>query len=201
MAAYAEPNMLRAFLDQLDPDPDIASEKLIVLREKLVKIAVWRSCPESSADEVADIVVDRLIAKVAGGTVIGNLPAYAVQVLKFVLLEQRRKNKEDAAGDDLPEIVAHHREVDHEDADERLACLRRCMGTVIENDSDRLLILGYYDLSEGEKIKDNRRELAARLGLTPTNLKVRACRLRDRLERCIRHCLEDYRSVMPSSRA
>lgn len=188
MATDSERNPLRAFLDRLDADPDLAAEKLILLREKLVKIALWRRCPESAADEVADIVVDRMVAKVAGGTEIGNLQAFAVQVIKFVLLEQQRRNKEDAAGDDLPDVAVHP-SFDDDAPDVRLACLRRCINEVIESDSDRQLILGYYELGGGEKTKDNRRRLAKRLGLTTTNLKVRACRLRYRLERCINDCV------------
>jgi hypothetical protein len=51
------------------------------------------------------------------------------------------------------------------------------------------LIIGYYDLKTGEKNKDHRKNLAQKLNLTMTTLKVKACRIRERLEKCINECV------------
>jgi hypothetical protein len=136
-------------------------------------------------------VIDRMAAKVGEGIEIGNAGAYAVQVLRFVLLELHRRNKEDAAGDDLPEVAFDPVLEMDEDPDLRLQALRKCLAEIVTDEKDRQLIVGYYDLKEGEKNSENRRQLAERLGLSPTNLKVKACRLRNRLEECINECISE----------
>jgi hypothetical protein len=64
------------------------------------------------------------------------------------------------------------------------------MAEVVAGRDDRTLIIGYYDADAGEKNKEIRRALAERLGLTMTTLKVKACRIRERLEKCINECVE-----------
>jgi len=49
---------------------------------------------------------------------------------------------------------------------------------------ERTLILEYYQGEQRTKI-EQRRKLAARLGLTPNALSIRACRIRGRLEACV----------------
>jgi len=190
MVSFSESNRLKNFIEALDPDPEKAGERLIVLREKLAKLAVWRGCAESAIDEIVDITIDRIMAKSSGGVEIENLNAYASQVLRFVVLEHGRKNKEDAAGDDLPEIAVQPVFETGDQPEVRLGCLQKCLFTDVTNENDRRLILEYYQLSDGEKLSENRRQLARRLGVTTLNLKVKACRIRDRLERCIGRCVE-----------
>jgi hypothetical protein len=73
--------------------------------------------------------------------------------------------------------------------DERLLeCLDRCLSTL--GPDDRTLILEYYRDEQRAKI-ERRRHLAASLRLTANALAIRACRLRDKLERCIRACRAD----------
>src|SRR5262249_53512016 len=67
-------------------------------------------------------------------------------------------------------------------------CLTRCMQSL---DSDhRELIVGYYTGEQRVKI-NNRRAMAARLGITMNALSIRACRIRDKLEGCVRKCAGD----------
>jgi hypothetical protein len=54
---------------------------------------------------------------------------------------------------------------------------------------ERRLLLGYYDADQNEKNKDVRSGLAESYGLTMGALRVRACRLRARLETCVRDCI------------
>jgi hypothetical protein len=58
--------------------------------------------------------------------------------------------------------------------------------TTLTNE-ERDLIFEYYFGERRAKI-DHRREMAAKLRLTPNALAIRACRIRERLERCIREC-------------
>ena len=155
---------------------------------KIVHLLQWRGCAESHADELADRTLDRVAAKLAAGEDVENIHAFAAAVARFIWLEHSRKNKADAVGDDLPE-VAVAAAVDIADGpDHRMRCLRRCVATKFADDEKRLVI-DYYDTEAGEKAKAARRRLADSLGLTMTALKVRACRLRSRLEACINECV------------
>ena len=174
-------------LIRLDADERAAAGKYEELRLKLVKFFVWqRRCAESEADALADESLDRVSAKLARKIEIQNVNAYALEVSRFVWLEYIRKKKEDAYGEDLPEIAVLPETV--EEPDRRLNCLKKCLMEITSNDSDRRLILGYYSAADGEKNKIQRKNLAEKLGLTMNTLKVKACRLRERLERCINDC-------------
>lgn len=183
-------NSLELLLNRLDGDALSAAEKYETLRQKTIKTFVWKGCPESQADALADETLDRVAGKIAQGEQIENLNAYAAQVMRFVWLEASRKRKEDAVGDDeMPEMSVQPDIEILQDPDLRLRCLRKCMAETVSNDDDRTLIVGYYDADAGEKNKDARRNLAEKLGLTMTTLKVKACRIRERLERCINECV------------
>ena len=175
-------------LARLDADESTAAEKYEELRLKLVKFFVWRGCSEANADELADEALDRVAAKLGQGVEIQSLNAYACEVARFVWLEFSRKRREDAAGDDLPEIAVAPETSDEPDL--RLACLKSCLAEIAASDADRALIIGYYDADAGEKNKNQRKNLAEKLGLTMNTLKVKACRLRVRLEKCINKCVE-----------
>ena len=174
-------------LDRLDADSTAAAEKYEVLRLKIIHILKWRGCAESHADELADVTLDRVAAKLAAGEVVENLNAFAAAVARFVSLEHSRKNKLDAVGDDLPDVPVDP-DLEFDDPDERMKCLRRCFAKTVDDD-DRSLVLGYYDTDAGEKAKEARRRLADSFGMTMNALKVRACRLRMRLEACINDCV------------
>lgn len=174
-------------LARLDRDPARAADRYELLRQKLVRCFIWRGCPAKDADELADTALDRVAVKLAAGTEIRKLDAYAAEVSRFVWLEHTRKKKEEPYGDELPEqAVAPDLP---EDPDERLVCLRKCLGEVAADPEERELIVGYYDRAPGVKIKEQRRSLAERFGINLNNLKVRAYRLRGRLEKCIGECL------------
>ena len=176
-----------SLLIRLDADERAAAGKYEELRLKLVKFFIWRrDCAESEADALADETLDRVSAKRAQKIEILNVNAYALEVSRFVWLEHIRKKKEDAYGDDLPEIAVLPETVEEPNA--RLDCLKKCLAEVSDSDSDRHLILGYYSAADGEKNKIQRKNLAEKLGLTMNTLKVKACRLRERLERCINDC-------------
>lgn len=178
----------KLLLEYLDSDESAAAEKYLTLYSKITKIITWKRFPESEAEAIADIVIDRIAKKIRQGEEIQNINAYARTVLNYVLLEQGRKNKEDAVGDDLPEVAVFP-EIENE-PDLRVICLRKCMNETVSEDADKRLIIGYYDREAGGKIKESRKILAEELGLTMNNLKVKASRLRNRLEKCINECVK-----------
>jgi DNA-directed RNA polymerase specialized sigma24 family protein len=178
----------QTLLDSLDNDPTTAAEKYEALRMKIAHLHRWRGCAESHADELADITLDRVAAKLAAGELVENVAAFASAVARFVSLEHSRKNKVDAVGDDLPETPVAP-DLDYlDDPDARMKCLRRCVATTL-TDEDRSIVVGYYDTDADEKTKSARKRLADSFGLTVNALKVSACRLRMRLEQCINDCV------------
>lgn len=77
-------NTFEHLLIRLDGNQAVAAEKYELLRRKLVKTLVWRGCPETEADYLADTALDRTANKLAGGEQIQNLNAYAAEVMRFV---------------------------------------------------------------------------------------------------------------------
>ena len=175
-------------LERLDADENKASAKYEELRLKLVKCFVWRGCAATNADTLADETLDRIAAKLAQAVDVENINAYAVEVSRYVWLEFKRKYKEDGFGNDSPKIAVSP---DFSDEPEtQLSCLKSCLSEITFDGNDRLLILGYYDADENEKNKQHRKNLADILDLTMNTLKVKACRFRVRLEKCIKECIK-----------
>ncbi|MFL6467425.1 MAG: hypothetical protein ACJ72Z_05660 [Pyrinomonadaceae bacterium] len=183
-------NSFEMLLSALDADEIHAAEKYEMLRCKLVSLLTWRGCIESDADELADRTLDRVAGKIAAGEKVENVAAYAGSVARFVWLEHSRKKREDAVGEDLPE-VAVYADIDVlNERDPRMECLRDCLADTVPNPTDQKIIVGYYDTDTNEKNKDARKRLADSLDISIGALKVRACRLREKLERCINNCVE-----------
>ena len=182
-------NSFQILLQYLDSDEETASEKYLALHSKITKISSWKGCAASEVDEIADTVIDRIAKKIVEGEEIKDVNSYARGVLRFILLERSRKMKEDAVGDDLPEVSVLPEIPDEPEL--RLRCLRKCLATTVSDESDRRLIIGYYDTDAGEKNKENRKKLAKELNITMTNLKVKAGRLRNRLEKCVNECVKN----------
>jgi DNA-directed RNA polymerase specialized sigma24 family protein len=183
------PGSFERLLGRLDSNSVQAAEKYELLRQKLINSLIWKSCPESEAEALVDTAFDRIANKLSAGEEIKNITAYAGEVARFVWLEHIRRYKELAVGERLPEIAVVHNFEVLTDPDLRTRCLRKCLAEVVPDDRDRSLIIGYYDLKTGEKNKDHRKNLAQKLNLTMTTLKVKACRIRERLEKCINECV------------
>ena len=76
--------------------------------------------------------------------------------------------------------------VEPDDGEDRLNCLRDCLQSL--STDNRELILQYYQGEKSEKIQ-NRKKLIDRLGISVNTLRMRALRLRDRLQGCVEQCM------------
>ncbi len=181
-------NALKLLLMRLDPeDVDAAADKYERLREKLIRFFCWRGAPGTRSDLLAEEAIDRLATKLEQGINVENINAYALQIGRFVWLEYLRTAREDPISEDFDTAVVS--DDPSEDTEIRLVCLRKCLQQITAgNESERAMILGYYDTEQSEKNKDKRRVLAEKFGLTVELLRVRACRLRMKLEKCVRAC-------------
>lgn len=187
------PEAFERFLNSLDIDRDRAGEKYENLRVKLLRFFEWRGAIHP--DLLADETLDRVSRKIIQGEVIYDIPGYVYGVARFVLRESWEKlQRERASHDsvDLSTVADHHanelEEITIENEGERLTqCLDHCLDSLPAE--SRELILGYYQLERGAKIQ-NRRQLADRLGIPMNALRIRVFRIRERLETCVRNCLD-----------
>ncbi len=165
-----------------DVDRETAGRKYLEIRNNLTRFFEWRGCsfPEDHADET----INRMAKRVFEGEAILNHSGYAMGVARLLLLEiNKGRQREQSA---LAEIGAAPDVYVPEDADEsRLTCLRSCLETL--SPDNRELILQYYQGEKGEKI-ENRKKLLDRLGIPVNTLRMRALRLRERLQACVEEC-------------
>jgi len=85
----------------------------------------------------------------------------------------------------LPQLVATEQDV--EAKEQMHLCLDRCLDKLAPY--SRQLIEKYYTENKQAKI-DLRRRIARELGIKSTTLRLRALRIREKLQTCIEHCLE-----------
>jgi len=167
----------------LGGDRESGSDKYLEIRTNLTRFFEWRGCP--FPDDHADETINRMAKKVDEGEEILNPSGYAMGVARLVVLEiVKGRQKEQSA---LTEIGQQSEAYEVEDDGEgRLTCLRSCLQTLSAD--NRELILQYYQGEKSEKIQ-NRKKLMERLGVPVNTLRMRALRLRERLQGCVEECL------------
>jgi len=182
------PSAFQHLLGWLDEGVDSRGEKYLQMQRRLVRYFDRKEClcPDELADETLNRVARRLEEE---GCITTTHPArYCYIVARFVLLEyQRSPRKRQMSLDEqqAPGELPGGGPAADEDASRRLQCLEGCLQQL--NAEDRSLILEYYRGEQRAKI-ERRRSLAAKLGVTANALSIRACRIRDRLEDCVRAC-------------
>jgi DNA-directed RNA polymerase specialized sigma24 family protein len=167
----------------LGGDRDSGSEKYLEIRSNLTRFFEWRGCsfPEDHADET----FNRIAKKIDEGEQILNPVGYAMGVARFLLLEILKSRQREQTA--LNEIgTAGDVYVAADDGEDRLQCLRNCLQSL--SPDNRELILQYYQGEKGEKIQ-NRKKLLDRLGIPVNTLRMRALRLREKLQGCVEECL------------
>ena len=175
----------------IDNGRESDGREYLALRTRLVAYFERKGCdsPDDLADETLERVNRRLDEE---GEIDVETPAKFFYITaKFVFLEylrsgRRKESSFDTA--DLENLGARPFVSDDEQREQLSRCLDRCLAGLNADEKD--LIYGYYFGERRAKI-DNRRALAAKLGLTPNALAIRTCRIRERLERCITQCSEN----------
>ncbi len=146
---------------------------------------------------MADETLNRVARRLEDGETIyaGQFSSYAYGVARNVLREHARGPEPRSQPLDalLPPSHPHlspseeeEKALARESSERRLECLESCAGALPED--ARLLILSYYEGASGERI-DRRRQLAERLGVPANSLRIRAHRIRARLEKCVNACV------------
>jgi len=186
------PAAFRHLLQWLDEGTDSAGQKYLEMRRRLVAYFDRKSCgaPDELADETLDRVARRLIEE---GAIESETPAkYCYIVARFVFLEHLREAQKATSVLDEIRRQRHGNDstaaVVDDDKEKMLDCLERCASKL--EPVNRELITRYYVGRERVKI-ENRRRLAESLGITINALAIRACRVRDTLEACVRQCANE----------
>jgi DNA-directed RNA polymerase specialized sigma24 family protein len=173
------------FLFSLDSDREKAGRKYEFLRAKLISYFDWRNCPVP--EDHADEALNRVVRKIDDGEEIRDPSTYVFGIARMMLLEiNRAGEKERATLNRLP--MAATIDPESEETQLRADSLRRCLAML--SGKDRELITQYYEGDGPSKIT-RRKELAFRLGLQLNALRIRACRLREKLEQCMGRRLVD----------
>jgi hypothetical protein len=170
----------------LDEGTDSRGERYLEMRGRLVDYFGRRHChsPEDLADETLNRVARRLEET---GSIDDVVPArYCYIVAKFVFLESLRHPGRKELGAESAEAVSAQVADDRAGNERTFACLERCLQFC--SAADRALILDYYRTTSGSA-RENRRQLSQKLGITANSLAIRACRIRSRLEGCVRACV------------
>lgn len=178
----------KRLLEWLDEGENSDGQKYLEIRERLVSYFDRKNC--LNPDELADETLNRVARRLEEEQVQTETPAkFCYITARFVFLESLREKEKksvplDEAGQKLAD--AQNSKEEAELKEKRLDCLEICVGQL--ETPNREMIISYYYGKERVKI-ENRRNLAQKLGLSINALSVRACRIRDKLEKCVGKCV------------
>ena len=192
------PASFDSLLAFLGPDRESAALAYIDLRRALFTFFAIRGA--ASPDEMSDETINRVARRLSEGAQItaGNPSSYFYAVGRNVWRESLASpNVLIPLPDDDPsqlipaqgaqatpyDLMINAREQIESEA--RLECLEKCLGQL--DPEERELIVSYYKGAGGAKI-ENRKKLAARLGLVSNTLRQKVARLRGELAECINNC-------------
>ena len=175
-------NAFDCLLSALDPDRNRAGEKYELLRRKLTALFRWRglALPEDLADQALDVAARRLHE----GVPIQNVPGYCVGIARMIL--RKNQHVQERNGRSLQELEIAARSEGPLEEDRLTHCFDRCLQQLAAGSRD--LIYQYYCGEQQEKIRA-RKELADRLGIPLNALRIRAFRIRTKLEAAVRECM------------
>jgi DNA-directed RNA polymerase specialized sigma24 family protein len=171
------------FLAWLNPDRDRAGEAYEKIRRRLIKIFVSRAC--SSSEELADETINRVVRRIQeiADTYVGERIPYFIAVANKIHLEYLRKKP---APQTMPVLESSSW------AEEEYDCLEGCIEHLTQRSKE--LVLEYYREEKHEKI-NLRKQQADKLNIPLNALRIRACRIRAKLESCVIDCLRQKATV------
>lgn len=162
----------------LDPDPERAGLTYEKIRWRLVAILASRGC--TSSEELADETIDRVARRVVDiqDSYVGDKATYFLGVMNNVHHEFLKRPM-------MPRLVEI---VDDVAAKEQThLCLERCLDKLAPN--SRQMIERYYAADKQAKI-DLRKRIASEFGISVSTLRLRALRIREKLQACMESCMQ-----------
>lgn len=185
-----------ALLERLHPERERAWIVYAGVRERLTRFFTDKNCQR--AVECADETLDRAARRLAAGAELTVEDPYlyilgiAYNVLREYWKDAERRTVELEA---LPVTLhpsqdpadARRAEEERAERERRLDCLTHCLAE--QTPEQRAFLAAYHTGASGAERIEARRRLAAELGIELNALRIRACRARDRIEKCLRACL------------
>jgi DNA-directed RNA polymerase specialized sigma24 family protein len=164
-------------LTWLDPDPERAGILYERIRWRLIAILASRGC--AVAEELADDIIDRVARRVVDiqPTYVGDKAIYFLGVMNNVHHEYLRRPA-------MPRLVEIVDDVDEKETTH--LCLDKCLDKLSPH--SRQMIEQYYAENKKAKIA-LRQRIAAEFGISLNTLRLRALRIREKLQACIEQCL------------
>src|SRR5262245_4179709 len=166
-----------ALLVWLGPDRELAGHRYEQIRYRLIKTFRRWGCSES--EDIADETINRVARKVreVSENYTGDPALYFYGVAQNVFKEWLRSRRR------APEIPVVSRS---EEIETEYQCLERCLDQLDPERRD--LIVQYYEGEKQGKILQ-RRKLAERFGVGTNTLRIRAYRIREALQSCMKNCI------------
>lgn len=147
------------------------------IRRKMIRLFKWRG--SGRPEELVDRTFERVSQKLPSVTnYLGDPSHYICGVGRLIFLESLREKTPQ------PPVPTVAEEVD----EQALSCLDECMEQLLDP-LERELILEYYRDEKRTKI-DRRERLAHQLGTSVNSLRIRTCRIRMRLQKCVTDCVK-----------
>lgn len=171
-------------LQKLSPDRDRAAAEYELLRFRLTKFFQWKGCAET--EEFADRTLDRLARRLEAGQHIEPVYSYCCGIGRMLLLEAHRERERHAGG--LDQWASAQSESPVSDEAIPLHTLLKCLQKLpVETQN---LVLDYYQ-GDKQKLIDQRKAIADRLGIPINALRLRVNRIRIQLENCVKDSQDD----------
>jgi DNA-directed RNA polymerase specialized sigma24 family protein len=184
------PDAFEKLLDALSKDREEAGVQYELVRRKLVRFFEWRDI--EPPDYYADETMNRVARRIAEAQVIENIHSYFYGVARMVYMEALKEKAQGTVPLDEAPQTLQQKHPEPNEPEPRVLCFDQCLDSLpAEN---RRLIVGYYQEERRAKI-ELRQELADSLQIPLNALRIRAHRIRVRLEQCITQCLKAPVSV------
>ncbi|HEX5873607.1 MAG TPA: hypothetical protein VFY60_03105 [Pyrinomonadaceae bacterium] len=168
-----------ALLKWLDEDREKAAARYEEIRQCLINFFIARG-GAADAEDLADETINRVTNKVEDlKDFKGNRLRYFYGVAHMVLKEYLRKPPPPEPPPPPP---------DPGQIEQEYRCLEECIQKL--SAEDRELLLQYYYPQEGCTLTEQRKQLAESLGIAPNALRIRAFRIRARLQKCVKKCVD-----------
>ena len=190
------PEAFDGLLLSLSPDGERAAEKYESVRRRLITFFEARGC--SYPEDYADETINRAARRINEGAHIhtDDPASYFYGIARNLIQEyweegaKRFVSVHELSPSEFPQEDPHEineRRAMQLQLEREVQCLELCMeGLTVSN---RQLIIKYYEGETSVKIK-NRKLLAEELSISFNALRIRALRIRERLEVCLDNCLE-----------
>ena len=185
-----------ALLDKLDLDRERAGFRYEEIRRVLIRYLCFHGSPY--AEEHADLAINVVAERVRENKpfdAANPLPHFVAVARNLLRDHWKGRHKRALTLEALPPGSQPSHDPDEEklrlsereESDRRTECLNRCLSDL--PDDERELIRRYYIEEKALKTK-SRREMAGETGRSINALRVKAHRVRKKLERCCRECMK-----------